>query len=454
LAVRAKNDFLVLEERTGKETYGGKRIKFPQETVQEVQEYWRREGYHLVFRAFSDLYKIRIPIFFVRAVKSLETANDNNRLLSGMGKGLTDEYAKASAVMEMVERFSAGRFKEEDIIRAPYTAVRDKAVDPFRLLFSAEKDYTHDLEIDFTGGYSLTHRRKVLVPATFAYFTYNCRIDKGKIIHVRDGIKTLVPSNGLASGNCLEEAILHGLYEVIERDAVFIMWLNKLAMPDVDVSGVKNEHLRNILTGFNRAQVDLHIKYIPSDLTRAHTFFCLAVDRNHQNKFPAFSFGCGTHADPEIALSRAVTELGQILITIMLHRKNMNLPEYREHYDQNHRQNIKNFCRSDSLEYFHFLLEKPASIAFDQLVNHSNNNLKEEIEDHVASLHKKGFEVLVVPLTLPSLNIPVVRVLVPGLQSPVKKDFSRIYTDRLFTVPEKMGCPRKTAEELNSFELI
>jgi len=440
-----------LKERIKRDTYGGTRIKYPGETIAEVRGKLQQLGIKVIFQKLSKFYKVNFPIYLVQAI------DKENKLFSkGMGKGLTEEYAKASGLMELVERYSAANYREENIVKVSFNDVRDKALDPLRLLYSSDTSYHHDKEIDFTFGYSLTHQKEVLIPATFSYFVYNCKMMGGKITNIRDNIKTIVPSNGLASGNCMEEAILHGIFELVERDAVFIMWLNKLNMPGVDVSAVENKYIRGFIEEFKDANVDLHIKYITNDLNKVHTFFCFAVDHFGGTDFPAFSYGCGAHTNPEIALSRGLTELAQIATSITIQKKNMEKEAYKKMYDAGHIKNIKHFCNIRSMQDFDFIINnKDATIIdFKDLKNHSLDNMYEEIQSHVQDFHKKGLEVFAVNLTHPDLNIPAVRVIIPGLQLPVKKDFYEIYTQRLFTVPAQMGYTAKRLEDLNTVELI
>jgi ribosomal protein S12 methylthiotransferase accessory factor len=442
---------LELNDRHTSYTMGGSRIIPPDKTVHRMQSILEEQGgMSILYHKLSDYSKIRIPVFLVQGTK------DDTESVTGMGKGLTDDAAKASGIMELIERYSAREYSVENIVRASYNEVRNKAIDPFHLLFSAEQNYDHDKQIDFTWGYSLTNKRSVLVPASFSYFAYNCKVDNGTIVHVRDNISTLVSSNGLAAGNCMEEAILHGIYELVERDATFIMWLNKLCVPDVDVSTITNGYINNAIQAFADSGIDLHIKCATNDINDIHTFFCLGVDKCSGEDYPALGFGCGTHLNPEIALSRALTELSQVMISILLHKKNMDNKDYQQRCDKGHMENVNNFWSIESLSNFTFLISHGSDsniVQFSSLEDRSCDNIKVDIKTCIDIIASKGLEVVVVNLTLNTLGIPVVRVIIPGLQPPVKKRYSQIYTDRLFKVPVELGYPR-TSEGLNSFELI
>ena len=89
--------------------------------------------------------------------------------------------------------------------------------------------FTDGTRINWTWGYSLLSRRRVLVPAAFVYRPY---WPGGHEARLAD-----LPTTGLACGRSMAEATLHGLYEAIERDAIVITWFNRLAVPRVDADG-------------------------------------------------------------------------------------------------------------------------------------------------------------------------------------------------------------------------
>ena len=119
-----------------------------------------------------------------------------------------------------------------------------------------------------------------------------------------------VESNGLAAGNVLEEAILQGFFEVIERDAVSIWWYNRLNRPSVDLDSFHDSYfdaLHDYYASFGR-------EFWVLDLTTDSgipTF--VAISRKVENEHEALTFGSGTHFDVRIAISRALTEMNQAL---------------------------------------------------------------------------------------------------------------------------------------------
>jgi YcaO-like protein with predicted kinase domain len=122
-------------------------------------------------------------------------------------------------------------------------------------------------------------------------------------------------TNGLASGNTLAEAVLHGLCELIERDA-HALW--QLGGAERAVSTrVKNDTVdhpgpRSLLNRYEAADIDVALWDMTSDL-EIPTYRCIITERHTEWQWtpvPA-CYGAGCHPDPAIALSRALSEAAQ-----------------------------------------------------------------------------------------------------------------------------------------------
>ena len=122
-------------------------------------------------------------------------------------------------------------------------------------------------------------------------------------------------SNGNAAGNCLEEAILQGLLELVERDAVGLWWYNRACVPGLDLDSIDDPYLPRLRAFLQARQRELWILDVTSDLQiPAFT----AVSRRVGGPKEEIMFGFGAHLDPKIALLRAVTELNQMLVPLLI----------------------------------------------------------------------------------------------------------------------------------------
>ncbi len=321
------------------------------------------------------------------------------------GKGLTIGQNIASAGFEFFERYCA-RMRPDDRLReASYDELDGNAVDP-RLFHLGKSSFDPALKIDWIWGYSLTREIPVLVPANLVFLPY--RPDKmEKNIVLSD-------SNGIAAGNNPEEAILHALLEVIERDQVNISEYNRLpvwliapeSIPDVCRPLVKNLKSKGFGVSLFAGSSDLPIPFIIAFL-------------QHRKVISRCSVAYGAYPDPVIALERALTEAVQMLPPSGNHGGwlESGAPE---------------FYRSGSHE----------EIPFSSLENLATNDITETIRKCVSILRDTGSEVFVVDLSHPDIPFPSVRVLATRMQPRLNEDSMRI-SERFFDVPVRLGF-RKT----------
>ena len=117
-------------------------------------------------------------------------------------------------------------------------------------------------------------------------------------------------SNGCAAGNTLEEAIVQGFLELVERDAYAIWWYNRLPRPEVDLGQFDDSYIRDLRKQLAQTGRRLWVLDITSDLG-IPTF--IAITHWMQDGRENIEFGSGAHFDARIALMRALTELNQFL---------------------------------------------------------------------------------------------------------------------------------------------
>lgn len=318
------------------------------------------------------------------------------------GKGLNLGQALASACLEFLERFCAG-MRSEDVIREEsYDRLAAEAIDPRLFNLAADAGFCPAKKIDWIWGYSLTRADHVLVPANLVFCPYEpLGNDKGI---------AWMDSNGLASGNTLEEAILHGLLEVIERDAVMISEYNQL--PPVGISPADLPTVcRPTLELLAREGFRLTILAGLTDLP----FPFIAIFLRHREDPANCSVAFGCHHDPALALERALTEAIQLLPPSVHH---------------------EGWLSSGSPE--RYAAQPPREIPFDNLKSLASSDLKDNIEKCVSILTGIGSEVIVVNLSLPDIPFPAVRVLATALQPLLHEGDMRL-SSRFFEVPIKLG---------------
>jgi ribosomal protein S12 methylthiotransferase accessory factor len=245
-------------------------------------------------------------------------------------------------------------------------------------------------------------------------------------------------SNGNAAGNTLEEAILQGFFELVERDAVALWWYNRVRRPAVDLDSFDEPYLRQLATYLREDQQrELWVLDLTSDLQI--TVFA-ALSRRTDRQPEDILMGFGAHSDPRIALLRAVTELNQMLTWVLTDRDGtlvtpdaLDDPETLDWLKTATRENQPYLVPRDGPA--HRLSDFPAC---------RRDDLRDDVLACQALVELRGLEMLVLDQTRPDIGLPVVKVIVPGL----RHFWARYAPGRLYDVPVQLGwLPNPLAEE-------
>jgi ribosomal protein S12 methylthiotransferase accessory factor len=368
------------------------RSKPPEETLKSAKKAASAAGITRV-ADITGLDRLGIPVF-----TSMRPRAEEGAITVYNGKGFTAQEAEVSAIMEGVERYSAekGNYR---IVTGSYAELKETShgiLDPATLIVPSARNYSYDEELEWAEGFSITRDTNMLVPAEAVFHPYH-----------RTNQLFRTNTNGLAAGNVMEEAVFHALMELIERDAwsLFEVDASKCRDLEMSASDCGYQPVREIFSRLEAASVKAYIKDITSDV--GIPTIAAAMD-DEVTKDPALlSLGVGTHLVPEIAVLRALTEAAQSrLTTIHGTREDTFKAEYarRIGYDRLKRINKKWFAPSKE------------RVRLTDLKSHASNDFLVDIEYTVKCLDSVDLrEVIVVDLTRESVEIPAVRVLVPGL---------------------------------------
>jgi ribosomal protein S12 methylthiotransferase accessory factor len=303
-----------------------------------------------------------------------------------MGKGCTADQAEASALMELVERYSFFRFiRENHFVETSYDHLKEQAMDFEYIPLSVhdpdpfdEKDrvYFEELPLRWTWAWNVTQRKDVLIPIDWFY-----------LIH---------EYNGPAAGNSMEEALLQGLCEVIERHVSSVIAYDRQPTPTINPDTIKDPAGQDLIQKFNQNGVKVYLKDFSLN-TGIPTVGALAYD---PSTFPGSSeiiFTAGTTTDPEKSVIRALTEIAQLA------------GEFQ--HETTYRPTLPKFSR---LEDAYYVISNHEVVDIASLPNLSNNNFYQEIKSCTAALERIGLDVFAVNVTHPEIGIPVVYVIIPG----------------------------------------
>jgi ribosomal protein S12 methylthiotransferase accessory factor len=367
---------------------GTHRARKPEETLGWIEPKMAIAGVTRLAN-ITGLDRIGIPIFSAVRPTAAEGA-----VSVYSGKGLTETLAKISAIMESLERYSA-EFRNEKTVKGNYSQISKEfnALDPRSLILPRDLPYSEDVVLRWVWGYDILKEEEILVPVSAVFHPYTPLGD----LHL---FRT--NTNGLASGNTIEEAILHGLMEVIERDA----WsLAELSKRGGKVIASDSPLVNGLIEKFRKAGVEILLRDITTDLKIP---VVAAVSDDVVLKDPALlTIGFGAHSEPEVACIRAILEVAQSrLVQIQGAREDTVKAEVmrRAGYERMKKINRHWFERGEEIE-------------LRGLSGFSTEDIKEDIEFTLGLLRKRGFErVIVVDLTRKELGVPTVRVIVPGLE--------------------------------------
>ncbi|UGV40649.1 YcaO-related McrA-glycine thioamidation protein [Methanococcoides orientis] len=349
--------------------------------------------------SITDLDRIGIPVFSAIRPSAAEGA-----ISIYSGKGASETQARISAMMESFERCLAERvgvnadivedvLAEEFIESVENAAKECELLDPHSLLLA--EPLPPESLVEWTQAWDLLREKEVYVPSNAVYHPYDSPGMSARLFRSN--------TNGLASGNVIEEAILHGLLEVIERDALSIAEFNRNPGREIvltEEDGINYELMKKFES--NGVQLKLWLLSHDTGITSV-----VAATDDLDLKDPALLvMGAGSHLKPEIAIRRAITEAAQSRV-VQIHGA-------REDTDR------ESFVRQIGYERMkrmnNFWYEGADSVTTGQLTDISRSTPAENIDVVLDELRKITDSVIVVDLSRKKVGVPVVRVIIPGFE--------------------------------------
>lgn len=374
------------------------RTRLPEETLQWIAPYLGAMGITRIANV-TGLDRLDVPVVMV--------CRPNSRSVSvSQGKGLTLPAARASGVMEAIELHHAENIMLP--LRFGTSAEMSKSVevvDLARLARVRDRRPHRHLQLLWIEGYELIQRKPIWVP-------YEVVSVNASVPTTPGGECFSTTSNGLSSGNHMLEALIHGICEVIERDATTLWYLSdreSQARCSIDLSTVDDPECCQVLSKFGAAEIETLVWDITSDIEMP-TFLCLITDRTSdpsQTQYTSTGYGC--HPYRNVALMRALTEAAQSRLTLIAGSRD---DVFREEYEP------VSFADVDSFRSL--ARERNSARRFSDVVSYQSTSFNEDLQTAITLLKGAGLDQLImVDLTDPLIGIPVVRVIIPGLEGPI-----------------------------------
>ena len=372
----------------------GIRTVLPEETLKRAIPLLEKAGMDPL-EDITDRDNLGIPVYSVYRKKTAKGTFGNYN-----GKGATPEQAKASAVMEALERYSAELRESDEIAYGTMQQMRDSGmpfVEPVDLILPARiMGMVESAEIAWTMCYDIMRGEDVWVPACAVFYPY-----------YPDGDLQLFRfhTNGIAAGNTIEEAILHAMFEVIERDAWSIAESFNRTNADVIIEDDGSVPAM-LLKKFEEAGIKIRLKDLTTDV--GVTTIGASSDDIRTKDPEMLDIGVGTHLNPEIAAIRALTEVAQSRTT---HKHGLKVnAELQKRTREMGYEKVK---EANALWYN----DSKKGIRLKEMKDEATEYVLDDIEVVLGKLMDAGFDrVIIADLTRPEIGVPAVRVIIPGME--------------------------------------
>lgn len=373
-------------------TEDGHRTVDPATTYKRIEPLCKKAGITRV-ADITGLDRVGIPVF-----SSIRPDAKSGAITVYNGKGASVTQAKVSAIMEALERYS-GEWREDALVRWTVEEARscDNALDPISLILP-QRTAIHIMSqpLAWVKGVDLIENEEIWVPASAAFHPYSSPKDLALF---------RTNTNGLASGNTMEEAVVHGLCELIERDAWSICESRHRVVGDI-IPSKDDRMIQQMLEKFSSNGIEVRLKDLTSDVGLP-TFAAAADDVRLQD--PALlSLGMGTHLNPRITVIRALTEVAQSRLT--------QIHGAREDTVRGKATRQIGYERVKRMNQMWFS-ESQKTTALTDYQSFDTADLFDDLQVVLECLIRRGFKhVIAVDLTRKELGIPVVKMIVPGLE--------------------------------------
>ena len=375
---------------------GTHRIIPPSETIENNVDKLKIAGITRI-SDITHLDRIGLPVF--TAVRP--TSKEGSISIYG-GKGINEEHAKASAMMEGFERYSAEK-QDEMLFIGSLNDVSDMGnfihPESLNLPNNFKKENLDSMILEWNIGHDLISDEEYYVPSNAVYHPYITENTSASPLFKSN-------TNGLASGNSLNEAILHGMFEVIERDAWSIFELTHKNSSQIDLDSIESDLIKDMLLKFSKNEVDIKLMNLTADINVPT--IAASADDTLLKDAGLLTLGIGTHLNPEIAVIRALTEVAQSRAT-QIHGAREDTVR-------------ADFARTAGYERMkrinkHYFEDDENKISFEDIENNSTTSITRDINVVLEELERNEIErVVYCDLTRPELDVNVVRVVIPTME--------------------------------------
>ena len=389
----------------------------------------------------------RIPALFLKSGNGL----------SASGYALDWDTASTKALAELLEWSAFGQHEGKNFITASWNELKLKgAVDPKCFTSFSEKQFAEpeyaghrindDSKFSWIKCFSLFDGKEYWAPAQLFFFHSGIFSGEPKIRQTT--------TNGGAAGTSVAAALVHGLLEAMERDALMIHWLNKITPPRVDLKSLaefNNENINKILGEYKKYDIDFTLLDITTDL-EAPVFLTVICD-NAPGR-PAVFLGAGADLDVEAAIIHSLLEGLRAGYWSSVSEEQIAKVNKKAPLIENIEERRVYWCDKSRMPEVDFLLTGPIKkIERNEFRGADNQKKLERLKRILSARGMDAYWVDCTTKAAEDAGLKIMMTLVPELYCLyLNEHFKYLGSKRLYEAPVRMGVFKepKKEEEMNS----
>lgn len=370
--------------------------------------------------------------------------------MDGAGGDLQENQSRIKAISEALERYSSCMYDEGQFIWATAQDLGKDGLDLSQVPMVSNKELEHpkcpvnrpqlDAPLRWVKGISLHTQKETWIPAIMTYLHLPAMSTAERF--------WLPISTGCAAHTSYEQALVNGINEVIERDAISLTWYQELPLPHIILDEVDSHMQQFIDNTYKTNNMKQYLFDGTSDLG-IPTIYSLQLTPDN-NKLGALIM-CATHLNPKKAINKVMREAASSRIA-MMNKEDLTVG-VDEFHDVFH--GASYMAQKERLHAYDFLVNSDNRISLSQLENQEQRNPGDDLLFLLNKLEEKGLEAFAVDLTSDEAlkaEMRVVRVIIPGLQPLSFSHRCRFLGhDRLYEGPRAMGYESKLEENMNQW---
>lgn len=364
------------------------------------------------------------------------------------GSGSDLEQASPRVLGEALERYCAFQYHEDELIVASADELGNSGLNLQEIARPSLLEESHAKcplrrasgkePIRWARGISLTEKKELLIPALMVF---------NSLLNPLPGENFWFSiSTGCACYPELKAAILSAIYEVIERDALAISWLQKLPLPEIEIDSATDE-LSLYLDLYDKSSTEIEFKFFDATTDiGVPVVYGIRLVRNSVTAHTAVA--CSAGASPSEALTKAFRDLSSFGTEPIC---TSGIPDKFEDFTQI-LHGASFMAHRDRLTAFDFLLNSGNKIRLSKMSSKTSDPSLDALTNRLRQLNLDVYIANLTTVEARHFDMKVIRAIIPQLL-PLSFRYVCQYkgTPRLYSVPKAMGYSPLCEPALNSW---